>query len=183
MPVGHDPGGKVRLRLQEGVTGNAEFSECGRYRHWLSRNWDIRRFSDGRCGPWLLWIGMNPSTAEGDVDDPTIRREMAFTRALGSKIYVKVNVMDYRSTDPKKLLSVVPRSPKNLETISSLAAERDCARVIAAWGALPKPLRQYADDVVKALFGRQLFCMGKTLSGAPRHPLYLRNDAQLREWP
>lgn len=35
----HDPGGKVRTRLPEGMIGAAGFSECGRYRYWLSRQW------------------------------------------------------------------------------------------------------------------------------------------------
>jgi hypothetical protein len=179
----HDPGGKVRLPIQAGILGLASFSECGKYRHWLSRNWSMRRFSDGRCGPWILWIGMNPSTAQADVDDSTVRREMAFTRRMGADIYVKVNVMDYRSTNPKALLSVDPRSPQNLETIVGLATDRDCVRVIAAWGALPKPLRQYADDVVVSLRGRQIYCMGKTKDGFPRHPLYLPNSAECVPWP
>lgn len=176
----HDAGGKVRLSMVPGVTGNAEFSPCGRYRLWLNRNWSIRQFSDGRCGPYALWIGMNPSVAEADVDDPTIRREIAFTRAMNFQVYVKVNVMDYRATDPKQLLSVQPRSDRNIECIVSMA--KDAGRVIACWGALPKKLQRYADDVVRALHGVDLYCMGKTANGSPRHPLYLAKDAKCERW-
>lgn len=176
----HDAGGKTRLSMMPGVTGNAEFSPCGRYRLWLSRDWSIRRFSDGRCGPYALWIGMNPSVAEGGVDDPTIRREMAFTKAMGFDVYVKVNVMDYRATNPKQLLSIQPRSDKNIQCVAGMA--KGAGRVIAAWGALPKKLQRYADDVVRALNGMPLYCMGKTASGAPRHPLYLPNDAKCELW-
>lgn len=176
----HDPGGKSRLPMIAGIDGNAEFSPCGRYRLWLSRNWSMRRFSDGRGG-YALWIGMNPSVAEANVDDPTIRREMAFTKAMMIDIYVKCNVMDYRATDPKALLSVQPRSDQNLDCIVGLAKKAD--RVIAAWGALPKQLRRYADDVVTALNGISLHCMGKTKDGSPRHPLYLPATARMEAWP
>lgn len=178
----HDAGGKSRLRMLDGIDGNAEFSACGRYRYWLSRDWSWRRLTDGRS-QFALWIGMNPSVAEADVDDPTIRREMAFTKAMSIDTYVKCNVMDYRATNPKVLFSVIPRSDKNIECIAGMAASHYCVRVICAWGALPKPLRRYADDVVAALRGTQLYCMGKTANGAPRHPLYLPNTAQCEPWP
>lgn len=174
----HDPGGKVRLPLQSGVRGAAEFSPCGRYRYWLSRWWE----PTGRAA---LWIGMNPSTAEADVDDPTIRKEMHFTRALGLAGYIKCNVMDYRATKPKDLLTlegVNAASPQNLQTIISQA--RHASMVFAAWGALLRPLRRYADEVafeLRPIVG-DLWCMGVTADGSPRHPLYLRNDAQPMPW-
>lgn len=173
----HDPGGKTRLAMIPGVVGNAEFSPCGCYRHWLSRNWDWRLKTDGRCGPWALWIGMNPSTAEADVDDPTIRREMAFSKAMMIDVYVKVNVMDYRATDPKRLRDVTPRSDRNLQFIKELAD--GAGKIICAWGALPKPLRRYADDVLTLLHDKPLYCMGRTADGSPRHPLYLPGNASV----
>jgi hypothetical protein len=167
--------------LGAGVYGAAEFSPCGCYRLWLSRNWSARQFTDGRCGQFVLWIGMNPSTAEADVDDPTVRREMLFTRAMGFDVYVKANLMDYRATDPKALPTASPRSEGNLSCIESLAAE--AGRVVLAWGALPKRFRRYADDALALLSGRQLFCMGKTADGSPRHPLYLPKSAVCVPWP
>lgn len=176
----HDPGGKTRMRLLPDCIGDAEFSDCLRYRHWLSRDWS----ASDESGPpfsYALWIGMNPSTAEADVDDPTIRREIAFTKAMGLSVYVKCNVMDYRATDPKALLSVSPRSGENLPCI--LRHAKYAGRVVLAYGALPNKLRRYADEVVSALRGTPLYCMGKTASGAPRHPLYLPGDAQCVPWP
>jgi hypothetical protein len=174
----HDPGGKTRLRLQDGVYGEARFSVCGKYRLWLSREWQEDK--DGPPTKVALWIGMNPSTAEDTVDDPTIRREIAFTRRLGCECYMKFNVMDYRATDPKKLLapSVEPRSPGNLDLILSYAKHSDF--VIAAWGALPKRLRHYANETQLALqdAGIRLFCLGRTKDGSPRHPLYIAKTAE-----
>lgn len=177
----HDPGGKVRLPLQPGVRGAAEFSECGRYRYWLSRWWN---WPPTAVTQYALWIGMNPSTAEAGVDDPTIRKEMHFTRVMGLSGYLKCNVMDYRATNPKALLSsvVAPCSLENIGHIIRLA--RNASVIVAAWGALPKPLRRYATVVAAAIDfdGRTLMCMGVTKDGSPRHPLYLRNDAQPQVW-
>lgn len=173
--VPHDPGGKVRLPLQPGVRGSAMFSECSRYRYVLRRDW-------GDAGaPFVLFCMTNPSTAEANVDDPTIRKDIYFTRMMGFTSCVMVNVMDFRATDPKVLLNVNPRSDTNLPFIVDMAGQ--ASRVIVAWGALKPPLRRYADDVVRALAGYQLYCMGRTKDNSPRHPLYLRNDAKLMEWP
>jgi hypothetical protein len=172
----HDPGGKVKLALQEGVTGDAEFSECGRYRHWLSRYWGAHQYS------YALWIGMNPSTAEANVDDPTIRREINFTRSWGLAGYMKCNVMNYRSTSPKRLLEagVEPSSPQNIPTILRLAEHAD--RIIVCYGVLPLCLQAYAEDVVALLdgAGHEPWCLGLSRDGRfPKHPLYLKGDSQL----
>lgn len=178
----HDPGGSKRFKLLPGVDGKAEFSPCGQYRYWLSREWGFRRFSDGR-EPFALWIGMNPSTAEANVDDPTIRREMGFTRSFGFDAYVKANVMDYRATDPKRLLDpdAQPSSPGNAALIGEIARKADC--VIAAWGCLPKPLRRYVYAVLDQLGEKPIFCLGQTADGSPRHPLYVPGTAKLIKWP
>lgn len=173
----HDPGGKVRLSMMPGVTGDAAFSPCGRYRHFLNRDWGFRRFSDGR-ERFILWIGMNPSTAEAEIDDPTIRKEMGFTRRLGFDKYVKCNVMDYRATSPASLLlpGVTPCSDENLKCIQAAADRADL--VVACWGKLHKSLRRHADRVLMTL-KCDLYCLGKNNDGSPKHPLYLPNDTPL----
>lgn len=170
----HDPGGKVRIRLRDTITGGASFSACGKYRPLLWRDWE----NDGHEG-YVLWIGMNPSTADGNVDDPTVRRECDFTASWGFGSYRKCNVMDYRATQPKALLEqgVLPRSEINLATIIEQA--RSARLVILAFGSLHKKLSLYGSDTVDALklAGIEPMCLGLTANGSPRHPLYLRKDA------
>jgi len=171
----HDPGGKLRLAMLPGVTGAAEFSACGRYRYWLSRDWS------GDTGtPFALWIGMNPSVAEAEIDDPTIRREIEFTKRLGLQRYVKANVMDYRATSPKRLLDASPCSDRNRLEIQRLASDAD--RIIVCWGKLHKSLRRYGDAALLALKGRELWCLGRNDDGSPRHPLYLAGDTPLERF-
>ena len=152
--------------------GDAEFSPSGIYRHWLSREWGLRQYSDGR-EPFMLWIGMNPSTAEKDVDDPTIRREISFTRRMMINKYVKVNVMDYRATSPKELLKVAACSDQNLPIIKHFAEQAHS--IVVCWGKLHKSLQHHADAVLEILNDRPLNCLGRNDDGSPKHPLYLAN--------
>ncbi|MDW9481896.1 DUF1643 domain-containing protein [Sinorhizobium meliloti] len=176
----HDPGGKVRIRLRTSIRAGATFSDCGRYRPLLWRDWD------GAPNPGhVLWIGMNPSTADGDVDDPTVRRECDFTAAWGYGIYRKCNVMDFRATQPKALLQpgISPRSDINLSIIVEQA--RSAQLVILAFGSLHRKLSSFGTDVVAALETENIdaTCLGFTANGSPRHPLYLRKDAERVPFP
>jgi hypothetical protein len=156
------------------MLASAVISPDGRYRYELRRQW-----AEGRP---VLWIMLNPSTADAELDDPTIRRVIGFTRAWGYPGAVVVNLFAWRATDPAELLRA-PRSevsgPDNASVLERLMAE--AGLVVCAWGGhraatkLPHPL-------VRALAvasHKELWCLGKTASGAPRHPLYLKADTEL----
>ena len=174
-PAAHDPGGKVRTRLPPDVNGDAIFSPCGRYRMRL-RRWQGEQFP----ALHMLWIGMNPSTADAAVNDPTIGREWEFTMREGYKGLVKVNIADYRATEPKALLQpgVVPCSPENLPLIVEAASV--ASLVVICHGKLNRALTAAGAATVAALeaAGVPLYCMGTNADGSPRHPLYLSKHAQ-----
>ncbi len=170
----HDPGGKVTLALRPGIRGDAVFSKCGRFRHLLTRCWAADPALTAFDVPYVLWIGVNPSTASGDADVPTVRREVDRTMSLGFEGYVKANVLDYRATSPKDLLSgPFPRSEMCLPAIRDAAAR--ARMVVMACGVLHRELLWAYDSTVEALLadGRVLHCLGTTKDGYPRHPLYL----------
>ena len=178
-PTQHDPGGKVRLALMAGVNGDAVFSDDRRHRP-LMRRWLGDTFPDR----YLMFIGMNPSTADATVNDPTCAREWTFTQREGFAAMVKANVGDYRATHPKMLLEpdVVVSSPANLPTIREQA--RGAARVILCHGKLNKALVPAGQALVQALTedGIDLWCFGTNADGSPKHPLYLRSDTPLVRW-
>lgn len=178
-PMQHDPGGKVRLALMAGVNGDAVFSDDGRHRP-LMRRWLGDTFPDR----YLMFIGMNPSTADATVNDPTCAREWTFTQREGFDAMVKANVGDYRATHPKMLLEpdVVVSSPANLPTIREQA--RGAARVILCHGKLNKALVPAGQALVQALTedGIDLWCFGTNADGSPKHPLYLKGDTPLVRW-
>jgi len=172
----HDPGGKVRLRLGEGVRGDAVMSPDGRYRQ-IMRRWLGDTFPER----YILFIGMNPSTADATVDDPTCAREWTFARREGFSGMVKCNVGDYRATDPKMLVApgIVAVSPANIPAIREAA--RGAGRVVLCHGKLNKALAPAGREIVDTLRadGADLWCFGTNADGSPKHPLYLRADTPL----
>lgn len=172
----HDPGGKVRLRLGEGVRGDAVMSADGRYRQ-IMRRWLGETFPDR----YILFIGMNPSTADALVDDPTCAREWTFARREGFAAMVKCNVGDYRATHPKMLLEpgLEAVSPANIPAIRRAAA--GAGRVVLCHGKLNRALAPAGRQLVEVLRadGHELWCFGTNADGSARHPLYLRADTLL----
>lgn len=159
----------------------ATISPDGRYRYWL------RRVLDGGAGePGLLFIMLNPSTADATTDDPTIRRCVGFTRREGFNTLEVVNLYAWRATDPRALWNLPdgldPVGPANDGHI--LDAATRAMRVVAAWGRTPPRAWPRAAVVTGKLEreGIKLHCLGRTADGSPRHPLMLRADAPLTPW-
>ena len=143
----------------------------GTYRYLLTRIWDENQ-------PPAVFIMLNPSTADAEEDDPTIRRCMNFAKAWGCGGIKVVNVFAYRATDPKKLLEAKdPIGPRNQECVKE--AIINAGIVIAAWGAAgPKWKWAYnrIHEAVKEVEVQEIYCLGTTKDGLPRHPLYLKNN-------
>jgi hypothetical protein len=178
-PGAHDPGGKVRLALGPGVHGDALMSPDGRYRQ-LMRRWLGDTFPER----YIMFIGMNPSTADASVDDPTCAREWSFARREGFTGMIKANVGDYRATDPKALLrdGIVAVSPANLPAIRAAAVKAEI--VVLCHGKLNRALAPAGAEIVAALRKDRvrLMCFGTNADGSAKHPLYLRADTPLVEF-
>lgn len=74
----------------------ASFSRCGRYRWWLSRRWRDD-------APALMFLGLNPSCADGHRDDPTLRRLIGFAEGWGYGAVEVLNLFAWISADPAEL--------------------------------------------------------------------------------
>jgi hypothetical protein len=149
----------------------ARLSADGLYRYELWRRW-----GDGRV---LTWIMLNPSTADAEIDDPTIRRCVAFTKAWRYDAIRVVNLFALRATDPAELGQVEdPVGPENDAVLDSLG-EVD---VVAAWGAHAMAATRVVDLQARGGLPAGMRCLGMTKSGAPRHPLYVRSDIELVDW-
>ncbi|WP_432147920.1 DUF1643 domain-containing protein [Streptomyces sp. bgisy029] len=155
----------------------AEISDCGRYRYRLTREWDDAR-------PPATFVMLNPSTADADEDDPTVRRCLDFARRWGCGSLVVVNLYAWRATNPSDLPAVesLRTGPDNDGWLSqaSLDALDADAPLVAAWGTRATPQR-VAD--VRSLPGMgRLSALAVTRSGHPGHPLYLRADLRPAAW-
>ena len=164
----------VKLPGQGRSTGTAMLSPCGTYRYRLDRVRD-----DGPCVAWLM---LNPSTADAEVDDPTIRRCIGFSKRWGYGRMVVVNLFALRAADPRALA-------KNTDSVGVsnnywiLQALKGGAReCICAWGCqqhLSTPALRLRPVEVLALLRSHYtpaMCRGWRKDGAPRHPLMLGYD-------
>lgn len=146
----------------------ALISECGRYRYRLWRYWDLD-------APIMVWVMLNPSTADATVDDPTIRKCMGFARRNGHGGVIVVNLFAWRATDPNELSRVNdPVGPENDEHIRWACQAPVLATVVAGWGV--ENVAHRRARVVLTLVrstGRLVKCFGRSKDGHPRHPLYL----------
>jgi hypothetical protein len=157
------------------LMSDALISDDGLYRYWLTRRWNT--------GPTATFVMLNPSTADAAIDDPTIRRCIGFAKAWGCGGLTVVNLYALRSTDPKGLWTAGdPVGPENDSHLSAFAvvASQLGWPLVAAWGANAKPDR--VAQVLDLPGMAALTALGVTKDGAPRHPLYLRTDAQPMRW-
>src|SRR6478736_7134631 len=81
---------------------DAAFSGDRKYRYWLKREWHDEMFTDIKR---LVFIGLNPSTANAVDDDPTIRKVITIAKRHGYSGVVMLNLFAIVSTDPSLLLT------------------------------------------------------------------------------
>ena len=158
MKVDNEPSGAV-------------FTDDRTHRLYLWRRWN-------KEGPWVMFIGLNPSTADERLNDPTVRRCIGFAVKWGYGGMFMCNVFTLVSTDPKKL---------NVETPIAMGASlamrvirRRCREAVAGWGNLISQVRQGEERVewIKRDLS-PLHCLGMTKLGHPKHPLYLPYTTKL----
>lgn len=151
-------------------TSTAVFDAARTYRYLLTRTW--------ASGPPLVFVMLNPSTADAGTDDPTIRRCIGFACREGAGGLVVLNLFALRATDPREL--VAHPEPVGGSNDEFLAAHTRRHVVIAAWGAHGRHHHRGA-TVARALqrAGTRLVCLGITRDGQPRHPLYTRANTPL----
>ncbi len=184
------------------IASGASISPCGRYRyrlwrewrlHPLPAQWDMWTEEDGtpcldgegkQIGEPLscVFVMLNPSTADGEQDDPTIRRCVGFAKSFGFDRLEVVNLFAYRATNPAELLALNHNDDPVGEgnALAFRTAIYRAGVVVCAWGANGGHLGQdetalgwidsaleYRDRTVPVM------CLGRTLFGHPKHPLYV----------
>lgn len=188
------------------TTKIASLSKCGTWRWMLARIWDDAR-------PLLVYILLNPSTADDERDDPTVKRCVRFAELLGYGGIVIVNLYAFRSSNPLEVAANAELlgfdrdpldhavGPDNDRWIADVAGGKlwpgRGRRVIAAWGATfggernPKPWHVRRVAQVRALLedlGVELWCLDVTAAGDPKHPHArgahrIPDDVEPVRWP
>lgn len=151
----------------------ASFDPGQQYRYRLSRIWQPARDP-------LIWIMMNPSTADARKDDPTIRKCITFSLNSGYGGIVVLNLFALRATKPNDLLRVHdPIGPENDKYIQQ---ELEFSfKICCAWGNFcGKKLEPRQKEVLRMLAGRTLYCLAKNDNGTPGHPLYIHGRTEFK---
>lgn len=154
---------------------SAIISDCDRYRYALTR--PVGRQEPGE----LLWVMLNPSTADSAINDPTIRRCIEFTKAFGYDSFSVVNLYGWRTTDPA-LLPHAEVDAIGEDNDKHLMRFADAAEMIlCAWGT--KASWSRAGDVIGKLRDcGPLYALKITKDGHPGHPLYLPGTLRPALW-
>lgn len=154
---------------------SAVISECGKYRYVLHRSLG----SIVRCYKPILFVMLNPSIADATIDDATIRRCMGFAKREHRTHLTVVNLFALRATNPVELRqSPDPYGPLNSSYLHDEVTKHKGSPIVCAWGSnmWAKPA---ASTFVNTFSSADLFCLGKTKDGSPRHPLYLPKNAKV----
>lgn len=151
---------------------DAVISDCGKYRYLLRRAWDHDK-------PRCLFVMLNPSTADAEVDDATIRSCIRLAKSWGYGSFEVVNLFGFRSTDPKGMADAEDPIGAENDHIAQAAIGR-CDVAICAWGAhwMAKARER---DMVRLITAKRpvAYCLGTTKAGAPKHPLYIKSGTEL----
>lgn len=149
------------------IQKRAILDETRKYRYILTRKINQN--------PPILFIMLNPSTADEYQDDPTIRRIIEFTKSWGYGSSIVMNLFAYRSSDPSELKKATnPIGRMNDYYLNLVSNHVD--KIIVAWGVNGNYLNR-AEKVVDILpLKNKVFCLEKTKEGYPKHPLYIRSN-------
>ena len=140
---------------------SAELSNCRAYRYSLSRIWD-------KSKPYVLFIGLNPSTADENTDDPTIKRCVDYARRWGYGGLKMANLFAFRATLPSDLKKASePIGIDNDSHIKELSKNAEIT--VVAWSDDGSYLNRF-EDVLKIITNPM--CLNINKSGQPSHPLY-----------
>jgi hypothetical protein len=151
------------------IDTSADLSLCGTYRYTLMRRWRPG-------GKRLLWVLLNPSTADAVVEDQTQKKGVGFSDRWGFNAMLFVNLFAFRATKPKVLARtygdiIGPDNDLWLRAMISMHED-----IVLAWGAhYPKLTAPRAERVAAMLKDckREAWCLGITKNGQPAHPVML----------
>lgn len=166
--------------IPELVERGAVISDCGRYRYRLWRQW---AYSELRP---ILWVMLNPSTADAEIEDPTIKRCMQFSKRWGYGAMWVGNLYAFRSSDPSALWTMSAEDARGADNARHLREmANESALTVCAWGAMGAREYLLRNDYWSP---GGLWCIGRTKDGFPKHPLArgrhrVPDDATLKRYP
>lgn len=153
------------------------FSNDRKYRYVLKHSW-LDMFDTEEKS--IVWIALNPSTADEDQLDPTLTRIRNFSSDNGFNSFYMLNLFAYRATNPKDMLSQVdPIGIDNDYWINKICHENSL--VVCCWGVLGNHLNR-KNNVLNLIKDCDLRYLELSKDGIPKHPLYLKSSCILKRF-
>jgi hypothetical protein len=169
----------VRLKRQSDVVDTYAIWDDPidpKYRYVLCRDWN----QGPKPLPHMVVIGLNPSSADEQYDDRTVRRCINFARREGFGSLTMINAFALRATNPYELYSNEnPVGPDNDHWIATECGS--ASKIVVAWGKHGR-YKNRQERILYLLGAEKLYCFGKNKDGTPKHPLYLSNSTKLVEF-
>lgn len=157
--------------MSQSENNGAQFSPCRQYRYALWRIWD-------ESLPLVMFIGLNPSTANENENDPTIKSVCRIAANNGYGGVYMMNCFPYVSTDPKQMLLCQPKSKEwSLNNLWLMDIGQTCKDVVFAWGNFDVVKEMGRDKQLSALFPNAK-ALHINKNGSPKHPLYCKSETK-----
>lgn len=154
------------------IDSGADFSNDRKYRYSLWRIWD-------KTKPLVMFIGLNPSTANESENDPTIRSCARIAEANGYGGFYMMNCWAYIATIPS-LLKINPMSEEWNNNLLTINASK-CKTIVFAWGSFDI-VREFGRDVELNEMFPNAMALSINKNGSPKHPLYCKSNTEFVKW-
>lgn len=151
------------------IKRDAIFDKDKNHRYILTRIWNENK-------PFVMFIGLNPSTANATEDDPTIRSVQRIANKNGFGGIYMVNCFPYISTNPKEMKQCSEQDIV-INDKFILNAKSNCLEVVFAWGNFEIVKSLNRDKSLIELLGVAK-CLGQNKNGSPKHPLYIKSETK-----
>jgi len=166
------------MNIGRSMNGAIFSDDDRRFRYALWRRWNYTPKNLDA----LLFIGLNPSTANATRDDPTIRRLVNFAKSWGFGGLFVGNLFSIVSADPAVLLTDTSKELYGGPNDAAIKRMRElCTLVVVGWGEFGKRVG-YRPAAIMDLVGEPVYCIKVNRSGEPSHPLYLPGNSKLERY-
>ena len=147
---------------------SAILSENRKHRYLLSRIWNQKNEK-------ILFIMLNPSSADENIDDPTTKKVISYSKKWGYGGLHICNLYTYRTTSPKILFDI-PKNKRGSNKNEIKKYAKKSSKVVYAWGhkeIIPLWLNEIVSDPKFIELSKE---------GVPKHPLYLKSNLKLKSF-
>lgn len=160
----------IQTLFGERIIKGARFSKDKKHRFALWRIWDEAK-------PVVMFIGLNPSKADGNADDPTIQSVERLSRFNGFGGFFMMNCFSFISTNPKHLVATQETYEQKLNDRFLILISAKCKEIVFAWGSF-KIVRLFGRPSELAKMFPIAKCICKNNDGSPGHPLFKKEETK-----